>query len=650
MSILVLARHSPAQHPSGDDHNDGAAQEQHRRAPLHPAMTTSKKSSDDDVDEMLAHAKQHFPENPFADASAHEPQPQPHTAGMSSASASTSANTAETPAIAASIGDKNPFRAHIAAGASSGILSPQHTAASGSTAGRQGGTGAFNLAGLNDSLPRPPAVGEAPAPATAASSGGPAQTAAQAPSEPTVRSEISAAEASSTAIPSPPTYAPDAPSPLGAPSATASTYAPPVGPPPEHRPDAPDRIDSHRRAASTNSSHPSHSSAHVPPPQAPAPVPAPAPMAYVPTNVPTPGAPLLRKGKLLVYPRGMAECHKCHNTGYKFDDPTHPCRGCWSRYGDSVNSILHRYASFDRVPGVLQSPLPIRSGPSVGVHRPYDGSHRPSASAGYPGAMASTNTYRYMDNAYDGGFGHGIHTAVLPAWLRDPQPQPQRRPSSSTPAFQPPPGPPGPQPPSTRPAPAQDEARAGGRQRTDAEPTGDEGVSAEGEVPPSYDEAVSAAADGRTLNPQHVPPRPHGLPTSNRPHVQTGPAPPPPPRPAGYGAYNAGPQSPYGAPHHPHNPHAPYQPHQHAPSNPPVVGPPEAPYGFAPVSNVHFVDSRRRPPAGALVVRPGDPRIGGRLCLNCGGEGSVTASFLDSLFGAPDEQCYACRGSGRVFR
>ncbi|KAE8253749.1 hypothetical protein A4X13_0g3670 [Tilletia indica] len=585
-------------------------------------MTASARN-DNDGDEMLAKAKEQFPENPFADC-----QPSHTQVQVQVQPTGASSSTAETPAVANVIGDKNPFRLHMAATGSSagGTSSLRHTA-TGSTAS---GTDAFNFASLDQSLPRPPAIdvpSAAPTPAPATSSAQPAQAVEQDHSSSAASTVIPATEAQTTAAPSPPTYAPPAGAPPDAPPlassaapASAETYAPPSGPPPEHR-----------RAASATTSSPSRSSAQAHPVQVPVVIPTP---RYVPTNVPTPGQPLLRKGKLIVYPRALAECHKCHNTGYKFDDPTHPCRGCWSRYGESVNSLLHKHGSFDRVPGVLQSPLPVRTGPAAGVHRPYDGSHRPAASAGYPGAMANSNTYRYMDNVY-GGDAHGLHTPTLPAWLRDPQPSS----SSSSSAFRPPPGPPGPPAPPPRPPvqrteeARQDEARVGGgRQPTEGEPTGDEGVSAEGEVPPSYDEAVSAAADGRTLNSQHVPPPAHRHPHTVRPSSSSAAAPPPPPRPVGYGApspYNAGPQSPYG---------------------PPVVGPPEAPYGFAPVADVHLVHSGRRPPPHALVVRPGDPRIGGQLCPNCGGEGSVMAPFLDSLFGAPDVQCRVCRGSGRVFR
>lgn len=53
-------------------------------------------------------------------------------------------------------------------------------------------------------------------------------------------------------------------------------------------------------------------------------------------------------------------------------------------------------------------------------------------------------------------------------------------------------------------------------------------------------------------------------------------------------------------------------------SGPPMMPGPapwiqQAPYGM--------------PPPGALVVRPGDPRLGGRLCGNCGGDGLVPGAF-----------------------
>lgn len=58
-----------------------------------------------------------------------------------------------------------------------------------------------------------------------------------------------------------------------------------------------------------------------------------------PTTVPTPGHPLLHEGKMLVYPSGHM-CRKCNNTGYKFNDPQHPCRKCWEKYSKPYSGAL----------------------------------------------------------------------------------------------------------------------------------------------------------------------------------------------------------------------------------------------------------------------------------------------------------------------
>lgn len=48
-------------------------------------------------------------------------------------------------------------------------------------------------------------------------------------------------------------------------------------------------------------------------------------------------------------------------------------------------------------------------------------------------------------------------------------------------------------------------------------------------------------------------------------------------------------------------------------------------------------------PANGVTYMAGDPRIGGRLCGNCKGGG-----IRSSLFGMVEEQCYVCRGVGRI--
>jgi hypothetical protein len=50
----------------------------------------------------------------------------------------------------------------------------------------------------------------------------------------------------------------------------------------------------------------------------------------------------------------------------------------------------------------------------------------------------------------------------------------------------------------------------------------------------------------------------------------------------------------------------------------------------------------RRAPIGSTAVEPGDPRIGGRLCWKCGGDGLVTVFIFDQ------ERCRVCGGLGRV--
>ncbi|KAI0923674.1 hypothetical protein AcW1_006566 [Taiwanofungus camphoratus] len=108
-----------------------------------------------------------------------------------------------------------------------------------------------------------------------------------------------------------------------------------------------------------------------------------------PTEVPTPGRPLLRHGKLLVYPTGH-ECAKCHNTGYKNNDPSHPCTRCWEKYsrpftgalaytpwGSSSSSVSAR--------NTLQRPLPNFTPPHVSGSK-----HRTTQSYSSPAAASSS--------------------------------------------------------------------------------------------------------------------------------------------------------------------------------------------------------------------------------------------------------------------
>lgn len=95
----------------------------------------------------------------------------------------------------------------------------------------------------------------------------------------------------------------------------------------------------------------------------------------------------------------------------------------------------------------------------------------------------------------------------------------------------------------------------------------------------------------------------------------------------------------------------PPQPVQHQPLSPVphpgggggAWGPPQPQYGvFASINtpNPHMVVGR--PPPGALVVAPGDPRIGGVLCNNCGGSGQTLGG---GFLGLDYENCWRCRGT-----
>ncbi|KAG0146425.1 hypothetical protein CROQUDRAFT_671180 [Cronartium quercuum f. sp. fusiforme G11] len=60
--------------------------------------------------------------------------------------------------------------------------------------------------------------------------------------------------------------------------------------------------------------------------------------------------------------------------------------------------------------------------------------------------------------------------------------------------------------------------------------------------------------------------------------------------------------------------------------------------------NVHYDQ-----PLPPLVVRPGDSRMGGRLCWNCDGKGEITDEGLFGLFFTSTDRCRVCMGAGRTF-
>ncbi|KAI0358161.1 hypothetical protein OH77DRAFT_1397660 [Trametes cingulata] len=137
----------------------------------------------------------------------------------------------------------------------------------------------------------------------------------------------------------------------GAPSSSSSTrYAPPPGEPPN------------RSAKSASASPVSPSGDGVPDDGRP-------------TDKPVPGHPLLRHGRILVYPKDY-ECHKCHNTGYKNYDPSHPCSRCWDKYSKPYSGAM-AYAPWgpDGQSGpsssrhTFQRPLPQFRAPQASLHQ-----------------------------------------------------------------------------------------------------------------------------------------------------------------------------------------------------------------------------------------------------------------------------------------
>ncbi|CBQ72743.1 conserved hypothetical protein [Sporisorium reilianum SRZ2] len=323
-------------------------------------------------------------------------------------------------------------------------------------------------------------------------------------------------------------------SPISSTAASPSIYAPPSGPPPPLSSSASTHRPGHRRDDS-----------------------------YRPTTVPTPGQPLLRKGKLLVYPRDWRGCPKCNDTGYKHGDPNNPHKSCWDKYGKTYTSAMSYSVGLNGATNHFQRPLPVVGGPPVGAVAGGRPSHG-YAAGGYPGAGAGVQQ----------GFGGYV-------------------------------------PPPHAPPPVSTSARPPASPSVDAETEG----ARMSDVPPNYQDASNVPSDER-LPSQYVPP----------------PAPPP-----GHGPPQPPPQQ---------------QPHQapYAPYPPPAgfvggFGPnPGGPNPYVSVQNQPMAwYGARPPPPNALVVMPGDPRIGGRLCYECGGRGMLESFWLG------DETCYRCRGSGRVF-
>ncbi|KAK7472314.1 hypothetical protein VKT23_000434 [Stygiomarasmius scandens] len=339
---------------------------------------------------------------------------------------------------------------------------------------------------------------------------------------------------------------------------------------------------------------------HPPQPYAAGPPPSSSPPPQIPddgrpTNKPVPGHPLLYDGKLLVYPTGFY-CEKCHNTGYKHADPSHPCRKCWSKYAkpfkgaityawgppnsDSPSSPTSQSNPSPYANSNFQRPLPKMRPPNSGYSAPPP--VRPSSAAG-PGPAG-----------YPGASWHNQHPPPS-----GPPPGPPVVSQATGSAFSPPPVPPPTLAPIT------------------TTPTG-----ALNSVRPTS--PLSASSPQGAFSP---PPGP--------PSQAQGPYSPPTGPPPGHpGAFSPPPGPPPG-PGMNHPPPPPPRPNIQ-------ILPPPSPFSSSPYSSY---GSYARPPPGGVVYRPGDPRIGGRPCWKCGGDGR--ANGLGGLFF--DEGCAVCKGIGRVF-
>ncbi|GHJ83877.1 hypothetical protein NliqN6_0279 [Naganishia liquefaciens] len=125
--------------------------------------------------------------------------------------------------------------------------------------------------------------------------------------------------------------------------------------------------------------HPQARPSNASRPQLPARPPVTSPSEQLtPTEVPTPGRPLLREGKFLVYKPGSF-CHKCGNTGYKDDDPYHPCKNCWRKYSRPYTSaVAHSWPTVD------QQHNPATTSQAQNYQRPLVLTHfRPTPAAMY---------------------------------------------------------------------------------------------------------------------------------------------------------------------------------------------------------------------------------------------------------------------------
>ncbi|OXB36800.1 hypothetical protein J007_03448 [Cryptococcus neoformans] len=160
------------------------------------------------------------------------------------------------------------------------------------------------------------------------------------------------------------------------------------------------------------------STSNRPPPPLP---PRAQPQDLTPTEVPTPGRPLLRGGQLLVYPKGHW-CPKCQNTGYKSSDPSNPHESDWRKYGKPYNSALaHSYTYMVSNPDPAQG-VNAGTAASSNFQRPLP-SYSPAG-----GSSSGSNSYAHLPpppgkwNTYPGQNAPPRPPPPPPNWGAPPMP------------------------------------------------------------------------------------------------------------------------------------------------------------------------------------------------------------------------------------
>lgn len=151
---------------------------------------------------------------------------------------------------------------------------------------------------------------------------------------------------------------------------------------------------------------------------------------------------------------------------------------------------------------------------------------------------------------------------------------------------------------------------------TRTEAASEAAADADGEAPPSYEDVQRAPSDAR-LPPQRTGAAAAAADASGTPASPAPAAAAASPSIAQARPPSQAPAGPHGVPSHGSG-HYPGQqvPYHHGGPMPHFAH--QAPGAFVPQMPGMMY---RRPPPGALVVQPGDPRIGGRLCWKCDGAG-----------------------------